>query len=164
MMQNELSSNLKPSVFPVSDTEAYDPILYPPPKGAKLNLITKYGLQEVGTYKKGYHIGWYPLLKIPETVKVRRKLYSTNYQSIPMNISEDVNGSLIITYIDTFTLEKIHESKLHYHGSIEELRKKYLSNTVNILKDFDPGILDMFNILWRPDKLIDLITEEEYDY
>lgn len=54
------------------DTYAYDIKIFPPPFNTKINLITKYGVQVVGTYSQDledFYIAWYPLIKIPITAK-----------------------------------------------------------------------------------------------
>ena len=57
------------SNYITGDLYAFDVIEVPPPKNTKINLITKYGIQHTGIYQEGFHIAWYPLLKIPKSVK-----------------------------------------------------------------------------------------------
>ena len=59
------------SNYRTGDLYAFDVIEVPPPKNTKINLITKYGIQHTGIYQEGFHIAWYPLLKIPKSVKER---------------------------------------------------------------------------------------------
>lgn len=52
---------------------AFDPEVHPPPRDTKINLITKYGIQTIGFWDDESYIAWYPLLKIPASVKERLK-------------------------------------------------------------------------------------------
>lgn len=59
----------------VSATEYFlDPLEYPPPKGKKINLLTRGGIACQGTWIDGLDlIGWAPLHKIPAALKERMK-------------------------------------------------------------------------------------------
>lgn len=59
------------------DVYAFDVLETPPPFNTKINLITKHGIQIIGVCNKSdvhHYIAWYPLLKIPKTVKERWNL------------------------------------------------------------------------------------------
>lgn len=51
---------------------AYDPLENPPPLNTKINLINKYGVQSTGFWNDEFYIAWYPLLRIPKSVKERQ--------------------------------------------------------------------------------------------
>lgn len=58
----------------VSATEYFlDPEEYPPPKGKKLNLLTKGGIACQGTWSGEDLVGWAPLHRIPAKLKERMK-------------------------------------------------------------------------------------------
>ena len=41
-----------------------DPDVEPPPKGVKLNLLSKYGIAAYGTFQPDFHIGWDYCMKV----------------------------------------------------------------------------------------------------
>lgn len=56
----------------VSATEYFlDPLEYPPPRGRKLNLLTRGGIACQGTWSGTDLIGWAPLHRIPQKLKER---------------------------------------------------------------------------------------------
>ena len=46
-----------------------DPDVEPPPRGVKLNLLSKYGSAAYGTFQPDVHIGWDYCMKVPESIK-----------------------------------------------------------------------------------------------
>lgn len=46
-----------------------DPDKYPPPRHNKLIVLSRYGVASIGTFAKGFHVGWVELPKIPEAIK-----------------------------------------------------------------------------------------------
>lgn len=55
----------------VGEFECYDAALVPPPLNTKLFVISKYGVARIGTFDQNYDVAWFPLLKIPDSVKQR---------------------------------------------------------------------------------------------
>lgn len=54
-----------------SDTYWLDPVTNPPPMGTKIQVLSKYNVASIGTFQPDFHVGWYPLLKVPKTIKER---------------------------------------------------------------------------------------------
>ncbi len=55
----------------VSELECYDASICPPPLNTKLFVISKYGVARIGTFDLNYDVAWFPLLRMPQTVKQR---------------------------------------------------------------------------------------------
>jgi hypothetical protein len=55
----------------VGEFECYDAALVPPPLNTKLFVISKYGVARIGTFDPNYDVAWFPLLRMPQTVKQR---------------------------------------------------------------------------------------------
>ena len=53
-----------------------DPDEEAPPKGVKLNLLSKYGVASYGTFVEGFHVGWDYCMKIPPSIKEKLKGFS----------------------------------------------------------------------------------------
>ena len=63
-------------VYATGDIYAYDALLYPPPLNTKINIISGGFVQRVGAFNPNYDLAWFPLLKIPLTVKERMRIKS----------------------------------------------------------------------------------------
>ena len=63
-------------VYATGDIYAYDALLYPPPLNTKINIISDGFVQRVGAFNPNYDLAWFPLLKIPLTVKERMRIKS----------------------------------------------------------------------------------------
>ena len=63
-------------VYATGDIYAYDALLYPPPLNTKINIISGGFVQRVGAFSPNYDLAWFPLLKIPLTVKERMRIKS----------------------------------------------------------------------------------------
>ena len=63
-------------VYATGDIYAYDALLYPPPLNTKINIISSGFVQRVGAFNPNYDLAWFPLLKIPLTVKERMRIKS----------------------------------------------------------------------------------------
>lgn len=55
----------------VGEYECYDAALVPPPLNTKLFVISRYGVARVGTFNPNFDVAWFPLLKLPASVKQR---------------------------------------------------------------------------------------------
>lgn len=59
----------QPYNYVTGEVEAYDVNVVPPPRNTKCFLISKYGVARLGNYEPGFDIAWFPLLKVPESVR-----------------------------------------------------------------------------------------------
>lgn len=55
----------------VGEYECYDAQTVPPPLNVKLFVISRYGVARVGAFEPNYDVAWFPLLKLPDSVKQR---------------------------------------------------------------------------------------------
>lgn len=51
------------------DTHWLNPDKDKPPTQTKMFLLSKYGVASIGFFEPDFHVGWYPLLKIPQDIK-----------------------------------------------------------------------------------------------
>ena len=52
----------------VSDVEYIDATLHPPSDKGIMYLLSVTGKASIGTFVKGFHVAWFPLLKRPSTL------------------------------------------------------------------------------------------------
>ncbi len=52
----------------------FDPDLRPAPKGVKLTLLTRGGIQVTGFWEEDLYVAWQYLFKIPQSVKDKMKM------------------------------------------------------------------------------------------
>ena len=52
-----------------SEVLCYDPKEYPPPLNTKIYCVSKYGVGRLGYWVEDFDIAWYPLPKLPQSVK-----------------------------------------------------------------------------------------------
>lgn len=55
----------------VGEYECYNAQIVPPPLNTKLFVVSKYGVARIGTFDPDYDVAWFPLLKLPDSVKQR---------------------------------------------------------------------------------------------
>lgn len=56
-------------VLTTDEVYCYDPNVYPPPKNKQVWCVSKYGIGRKDVFNHDFDIAWFPLPKIPESVK-----------------------------------------------------------------------------------------------
>lgn len=55
----------------VGEFECYDAALVPPPLNTKMIVVSKYGVARIGKFDPNFDVAWFPLPRVPQTVKQR---------------------------------------------------------------------------------------------
>lgn len=55
----------------VGEFECYDAALVLPPLNTKMIVVSKYGVARIGTFDPNFDVAWFPLPRLPQTVKQR---------------------------------------------------------------------------------------------
>ena len=67
-----MTNRPKDTIITAQVTELYDPLIYPPPRGVQLLVVTRGGILIKAPWAPDC-IAWGPLPKLPESVKVRER-------------------------------------------------------------------------------------------